>query len=196
MEPMIVDTHRCPRCGEVKPADEFALTSEGQGWQQKTATGDVIHRYSYCHPCNRAKAKGHHADLLRRMEQDPAFGERIEARWRENQMTYARRKGCRPRPVAYKRVMVEEEKDLRIPAEPFREWMRAMMERYECGSTGLSEVTGLPDRSIQRILYEGQDNVSIDTVDKALVREGSTLLPTLYPDLYPGLDPEFVECLV
>lgn len=75
-----------------------------------------------------------------------------------------------------------------LPVEPFALWLKAKVIEY--GSVlSVAHATGLGDRRIRSILGGEQKYVSLDTVDFALVREGSTFLFQLYgPELYPGLD--------
>jgi hypothetical protein len=54
---------RCPRCGQVKPADQFYQRRRSQRLS------------AYCQPCTRAAAR----QARRRRRQDPAAVERLRA---------------------------------------------------------------------------------------------------------------------
>jgi hypothetical protein len=54
---------RCPRCGQVKPADQFYRRRRGQRLS------------SYCRYCQRAASR----EARRRRRQDPAVVERLRA---------------------------------------------------------------------------------------------------------------------
>ena len=62
----------------------------------------------------------------------------------------------------------------RLPIEPFRKWMERKLDYYG-GVELLAQATGLPDRQVRRVLREA-DSVALDTVDRALINEGSTPL--------------------
>ena len=62
----------------------------------------------------------------------------------------------------------------RLPVGPFREWMERKLDYY--GEVALlAQATGLDDRQVRRVLREA-DTVALDTVDRALINEGSTPL--------------------
>jgi hypothetical protein len=54
---------RCPRCGQVKPADQFY-------WRRRS-----LRLSPYCQPCQRAAARLAH----QRRRQDPAAAEQLRA---------------------------------------------------------------------------------------------------------------------
>jgi len=77
-----------------------------------------------------------------------------------------------------------------LPVEPFRIWLREIVERY--GSPENAEgAVGLSARTIRRFtnpkgIYEvTQELVSLDIVDAAVTHEGSCFLWDVYPLLYP-----------
>ena len=62
----------------------------------------------------------------------------------------------------------------RLPIGPFRKWMEGRVAYY--GEVGLvAQATGLPERQVYRVLHEGE-SVALDTVDRALITEGTTPL--------------------
>lgn len=62
----------------------------------------------------------------------------------------------------------------RLPVGPFRRWMEERLDYY--GSLELlSKATGMSDRQVRRVLRESE-MVALDTVDRALINEGSTPL--------------------
>lgn len=62
----------------------------------------------------------------------------------------------------------------RLPVGPFRKWMEMKLEYYG-GVELLAQATGLADRQVRRVLREA-DTVALDTVDRALINEGTTPL--------------------
>jgi hypothetical protein len=54
---------RCPRCGQVKPADQFSRRRRS------------LRLSPYCQPCTRAAAR----EARRRRRQDPAAAEQLRA---------------------------------------------------------------------------------------------------------------------
>ena len=69
---------------------------------------------------------------------------------------------------------------LHLNPKPFAAWLRPRVERY--GSAPLAKQLGIPERRIYAVLHG--HGVHIDTVDKALCRDGTTHLRELYPELY------------
>lgn len=63
----------------------------------------------------------------------------------------------------------------RLPVGPFRAWMERRLAFYGGSMELLAKATGLDDRQIRRVLREA-DSVALDTVDRALINEGSTPL--------------------
>lgn len=63
----------------------------------------------------------------------------------------------------------------RLPIGPFRDWMERRLAFYDGSVELLAKATGLPDRQVRRVLREA-DSVALDTVDRALINEGSTPL--------------------
>lgn len=63
----------------------------------------------------------------------------------------------------------------RLPIGPFRDWMERKLAYYEGSVELLAQATGLPDRQVRRVLREA-DSVALDTVDRALIKEGTTPL--------------------
>lgn len=87
-----------------------------------------------------------------------------------------------------------------LKLKPFQDWLTERRERYG-GIGDLSEVVGIPERQLYTLITgfemvsgkrrrDGKScmrpklSVSIDVVDRALIREGSTSLWELYPELY------------
>jgi hypothetical protein len=187
-------THRCSKCGLVKSVQEFAERKPGQGWRDDTGKA----RHSYCRTCeaarlkewrerdieaSRARSRARYAERVARAQRSPEEA----ARLRETRRLYAwerrRRRGEAERGIERS----QPEKDLRLEAGPFRDWLLAKLGEY--GNTlRLAHACGTTVRRIYSVLKEEQAWVSIDTVDRALTREGSTYLFQLYPRLYPDVD--------
>jgi hypothetical protein len=78
---MTAATKRCPRCGQVKPADAFYRRRHGRRLSP------------YCQPCTRAAAR----QARQRRRQDPAAAERLRAVDRARQRRRRRLGGPGPR---------------------------------------------------------------------------------------------------
>ena len=70
----------------------------------------------------------------------------------------------------------------RLPLEPFAAWLEELV--GEVGTAVAEDVTGLSQRRIYCFIQREQDGVTLDAVDRVLVREGSIHLSELYPELY------------
>jgi hypothetical protein len=69
-----------------------------------------------------------------------------------------------------------------LPIGPFREWLVGRLDAY--GSVDrLAVVLGASERRL-RVWLRAGSRVSLDSVDRALTREGSALLGELYPELF------------
>lgn len=198
MEALAPEQHMCPLCREVKEVDGFAARKPGQGWLDRTGQA----RHSYCRTCEagrlrewrnrnlearRAKAR---EDYARRMEMLRRSPKKMAA-LRETRRLHAwedrRRAGEREVPKGGPKAP-DSERVPRLPIGPFSEWLAVKYEEYGRNSLLLAGVVGMDSSLVHRYKEGKQDRVSIDTVDKALTREGSTFLFQLYPELYPGLD--------
>lgn len=122
--------------------------------------------------------------------------------WRSRRQEYERiykeaqrrRAGVRERPyvTASRAPDVAQRDNVHLPREPFVRWLEKLQPRYE--SIGVfAEALGLDESLLRRVLRgwgvrRGErvpkPYVSLDTVDRALTSEGSTLLWELYPALY------------
>lgn len=63
----------------------------------------------------------------------------------------------------------------KLPVGPFRAWLEGRLAYYGDSTELLGIVTGLGDRQIRRILRENK-TISLDLVDRALIKEGTTPL--------------------
>jgi len=63
----------------------------------------------------------------------------------------------------------------KLPVGPFRQWLTERLAYYGNSTDLLGMVTGLGDRQVRRILNENK-TVSLDIVDRALIKEGTTPL--------------------
>ena len=72
----------------------------------------------------------------------------------------------------------------RLPIKPFQSWVEDRLTKYE-SITEFCEATEMHERRVYDLLRGRQNTVELETVDRALTREGSTMLWELYPDLYP-----------
>lgn len=88
-------------------------------------------------------------------------------------------------------VACDYEPDIRLPIEPFRNWLTLKQRRHEGqhGRDGFAHSIGLTERRLWSVLHDKrQRRVSLMVVDRALTHEGSAHLFELYPELYPDVD--------
>ena len=78
----------------------------------------------------------------------------------------------------------EEEKHVTfVPAGPFVLWVKRRQYAYESLSK-FCATCELQERRVYDLLKGKSKRVSVDRVDTALVRDGTTMLWELYPELY------------
>jgi hypothetical protein len=71
----------------------------------------------------------------------------------------------------------------RVDRAPFLAWVEETLPKYP-GVTEFSDLIGIPARTLLRLRSDGGKWIELDTVDRALQREGGTMLIELYPTLY------------
>lgn len=72
----------------------------------------------------------------------------------------------------------------RLPVGPFKAWCAQRVEKYD-SIADFCQVTEMNERRVYDLMNDRQKTVTLEVVDRALTREGSTFLWELYPDLYP-----------
>jgi hypothetical protein len=78
----------------------------------------------------------------------------------------------------------EEEKRVTfVPAAPFALWIKRRQYAYESLSQ-FCRTCELQERRVYDLIKGNSKRVSVDRVDTALVRDGTTMLWELYPELY------------
>ena len=78
----------------------------------------------------------------------------------------------------------EEEKRVTfVPAAPFALWIKRRQYAYESLSQ-FCRTCELQERRVYDLIKGNSHRVSVDRVDTALVRDGTTMLWKLYPELY------------
>ena len=78
----------------------------------------------------------------------------------------------------------EEDKRVQLlPARPFVLWIKRRQYAYDSLSK-FCKTCGLQERRVYDLLKGKSQRVSLDRVDTALVRDGTTMLWELYPELY------------
>lgn len=78
----------------------------------------------------------------------------------------------------------EEEKRVTfVPAAPFALWIKRRQYAYESLSQ-FCRTCELQERRVYDLIKGNSHRVSVDRVDTALVRDGTTMLWELYPELY------------
>lgn len=118
--------------------------------------------------------------------------------WKENRreynrMYYSARQRAMGRAVVprYKaRKGLKNDKQERLPIDPLRAHIQSWMQTYvaqaehdwDTGKLALGQVTGLPDKTVDRLLHENKQ-VNVNTADRIAVATG-THLRILYPDLF------------
>lgn len=161
-------------------ARDFNACFRGHPWTPET-TGFHNDGKRYCRVCRRIRA----AELRK----DPEWLERhreytriySEARRRRLGMPVRKFRNRQPRAVDLEQVT-------RLPAAPFGVWLREREGEYE-SRLAMARALGLDDSLLGKLLAGKKSGVSIDAVERALVREGSTFLWQLYPSLYDGVPP-------
>jgi hypothetical protein len=97
-----------------------------------------------------------------RWKSDPAYRDRQRGRKRER----ARRSA----PSRHSKRGERGERAPRVPAAPFVEWLRAYMVRTGLtDATATAESLGICERRVRCLLAGGQEQVTIDVVDQALL---------------------------
>lgn len=76
----------------------------------------------------------------------------------------------------------DAEQSPRIDACPFAAWMRYVMVRDDATRIDLSDRFGIAEKVIRYILNDHQALVELDTVDRALIADGTLTFDDLYPD--------------
>lgn len=146
---------RCSRCGEEKP---WALFSPKRWWPD----GSVRSVYSSCRKCNAAMAR----ERWKRRRRPRSKEEKMrDAQWKRRRRAQMR---------------VERADRDWLPAEPFRRWLRSLIEDEGEGIGEIADRAGLQSRTLYRVLHENEGRVALRVVDCCLVAHGWHL-HQLYP---------------
>lgn len=131
-----------------------------------------------------AVKKAAQARYQRRLKEDPArWAERLEIA----RFNYERRVRATGREVDRRRRRTHTEprtsKAATLPAGPFREWFADWQARHPGEALRrLALSSGVPERSLWRVLFEEQENISVAIVDEVLTAAGEQwLLNEMYP---------------
>lgn len=182
-------THKCcPGCDRWKPyTTEFFYTVK-----RDPETGEIARLSAYCKPCERANqralyaisedrrrkvgeaAKRQRQQIKERRAADPEF----DAQHRALIAEYS--SGARRRVLTDTGPTVDRSPYL--DPKPFLAWVDRTWPKY--GTMDFfCEVAGLSHKNITRLRRGVQQHVQLDTVDHAIIREGSTTLDMVYgPD--------------
>ena len=95
-----------------------------------------------------------------------------------------RNKQDRKRKALEKKSKTEKNKSVsRLPVEPFVLWLKETIPRYG-NQEEFCATAEIGTRRVNELLSGRQTRVSLELVDRALTREGSSMLWELYPELY------------
>lgn len=124
----------------------------------------------------------YHRDWWRKRRAEQAKAERRRMLQDRRINVTGRRREQGVREVTGRRSVDEvgEERVPLLPAEPFRAWLEDRLPSYS-GPTAMADKLGIDETSVRRVLRGDKPSVSLDTVDRALINEGSTSLDDLYP---------------
>lgn len=172
-------TKACPRCPEKgrQPWSAFRLHT-GRDYP-----------VAWCRECEREYARerqarlraadpGANAKALRkRYAAERSDPERMAVRL----MKQRERHGIPPERWRGARLHRAKRTVATVPAGPFAEWLRTTIADHPHGIKGVALTTRIEERVLRRVIKGEQDNVSIDTVDRALLAEGTADIGDLYP---------------
>lgn len=197
--PHLPITNRCPYCRKCE-VERISAWKARNGDKQKAyqrayreRNVDKIRAYNNS-PEGRAKRAIREARRQRKIHRNKAALQQHREKARLLAWEARRRRGAVETPKAGPKAP-DTEKDLRLDSAVFAQWLKAKQREYG-GPEQLALVIGMSPRNVRHYLVREYPRVSIDTVDRALIREGTTFLWQLYPELYPGLDvPSLTEIL-
>jgi hypothetical protein len=184
----------CHRCGRWRLLLDFYA-------RKRNADGEAIAWQTLCATCQRVVGR-YRAGMRRRgrpyqqrrprrtVEQRRARERELhrlrreDARWlalhREYDRIYhevqRRQRGVPPRPLRNRRAVAEIERVF-LPRDPLVE----VLKLWAGGLAELERVSGVPARSIYRVLHESRGLVTVDVADKIAVALGVPLA-TIYPE--------------
>lgn len=188
-------TKRCPDCGVAYPTttEYFYVSLRDQ------ETEEILRLSPKCKECDKANqrllyqmnaerrrkalegSKRRRERIIERRLSDPEFDQAYrELRMHYNETYRARRRG----EVEHKPSPVDQERAGYVPALPFAEWLHAAYER-DRSPRGWDEFCvdiGVSARNVARMVSGEQKMVQADTVDRALINEGSTNFAELYDE--------------
>lgn len=193
----------CIGCRRWRLVMEFAVNRH---WPD----GSPRYLFSRCKTCDRLRKREAHgyqpkrwvseeekARCIREYAEVRLRRRREDARWAEERREYERiykdmqrrRDGIPERQFRNRGPRAPDlEPARRLVAVPFSAWLREREGEYD-DRVHMARALGMDDSLLGKLLEDRKPAVSIDTVEHALVREGSTFLWQLYPDLYPELVP-------
>lgn len=156
------------------------------------------HRWDYsCRRCRGEAARAYVRD--KRLQHDPAFyakARETQRRWVAKNPDKAKEIAARHRerkrngeviPLSERRTHDAEHP--RVERRAFLAWIEETLPKYP-GVTEFADLIGIPPRTLLRLRSDGGRWIELDTVDRALQREGG---PTTLRDLYPHLYQEAEE---
>lgn len=206
-------TKQCPACQRVLPWSAFyPRERHPDGAVAKVRSKCKMCESSIAQERWQQIAGSDHRDLLaerrayhaHRMATDPEYAARVrqtarenarlrykhDEEYRERMKAEARERSKDPRRLARERDLRRQarearnrETSCRLPAEPWRAWLRSHQGRFET-STEFAAWLGVDESSLRKWL-DGTNGVRLDAADAALCRAGEPhMLMELWPELY------------
>lgn len=170
---MVEPTRICSKCKERKPWSAFYAKKR---WED----GTVRQPQSWCKVCqdsrplNRESRKRANKRYWAQYKaNDAQYGDHLERRRFRYHIAQGRSEPMRRR----------SERCSRLPAAPFAAWITYVLERDDASIEATAARLGMADRLCRRIRDLEQQMVSLETVERALIADGTIGLEDLYPDL-------------
>lgn len=142
-DPALRRTKVCARCGETKRWSEFPPRTR---WED----GTVRTVFSYCRPCQ--------VKVCRKWQ---------SGNGRERWLEY--KKGWNRDRQSKEKQQVDRLPD--VPVGPLRDWLNARFAEG-LGQREAAALTGVPERSVTRILHESEERVSHEMADRLITGLG------------------------
>jgi hypothetical protein len=161
----------CSLCHKWRHIHDFQVRS------RKPDHPEYGHLTAPCTPCKRVQMREYH----RSRTTDAEYMERKREYQRIMKEAQRRRAGVEPRTWGSRaNRRPDSEPVQRLPVGPFRSWLVVRRQRFDT-LRDLSMALGVEESLLGHVLAGRKTHVLLDTVDRALTRDGSTFLWELYP---------------
>lgn len=169
----------CPDCGFKRPRHEFyASTTKGRVYAHTYCKTHEKARTMAWQRRNREKANAISSRAYYNRKQDP---ERFATFQEQRRQYMRRRRGITP--DRYRVGVVPSASTISLTGGPFVEFFESVMARDEISLTQLAARWGMSDKTLREI-RKGRRDPSIETVERALIADGTASLDDLYPRLF------------